>query len=85
MPSFKISIIVLEERGRLLLLISMGQIMTHHIGKGVSLVWEFLYAVSFTSQHAQGCGFGTEHRIKSRTCRALPAGALLLEVGRPGM
>lgn len=85
MPSFKIPITMLEERGGVLLLICVGQVKTVHVAKGVSLVWEFLHAASFTSQHAQGCAFGTEHGVKSRTCRALPAGALLLEVGHPGM
>lgn len=85
MPSFKIPITVLEERGGVLLLIAVGQVKTLHIAKGVSLVWEFLHTVSFNSHYARGCGFGTEHGVKSRKCRALPAGALLSEVGCPGI
>lgn len=85
MPSFRIPITVVEERGGVLLLMSVGQVKTLHVAKGVSRVQEFLRAVSFTSQHARGCGFGTEHGVASRTCRALPAGALLRGVGHPGM
>lgn len=63
----------------------MGQVKAIHVTKGVSLVREFLHAVSFTSQHAWGCGFGTEQGVESRMCRTLPAGPLLLEVWHPGM
>lgn len=78
-------ITVVEERGGVLLLISVGQVKTLHAAKGVSLVREFLHSVSFTSQHAQGCGFGTERGVESRPFKALPAGALLWGMGHPGM
>lgn len=57
-PSFKISIIVLEERGRLLLLISMGQIMTHHIGKVCLLFGNFcmLYLLPHSMPRAVDLG-----------------------------
>lgn len=63
-----------------MLLISVGQVKAIHVTEGVSL-----RELSFTSQHAWGCGFGTEQGVESRMCRALPAGALLLEVWHPGM